>query len=60
MNTYVGIANTSDASRTPRRFTMMMSTTKPTASSTRSGSSAGTAEMMLSTPDATDTATVST
>ena len=39
---------------------MMIRMTKPTASSTRPGSSSGIAEMMLSTPDATDTATVST
>ena len=37
-----------------------MRMTKPTASSTRAGSSYGSAEMMLSTPDATDTATVRT
>ena len=58
MNTYVGMAKAVDASRTPRRFTRMISTTKPTASSTRQASSPGSAEMMLSTPDATDTATV--
>ena len=33
---------------------------KPTAISTRNGFSSGMAEMMLSTPDATDTATVMT
>src|SRR5690606_1483888 len=58
--TYVGIANANDASRTPRRFTMTMMMTKTTASSTRHGARWGTAEMMLSTPEATDTATVST
>ena len=58
MNTYVGTANARDASRTPRRFITTMSTTKPTASSTRHGSRTGRAEMMLSTPEATDTATV--
>ena len=60
MKMYVGSAKTRDASRTPRRFTMTMTITKPTASSTRPPLSAGTAEMMLSTPDATDTATVRT
>lgn len=60
MNTYVGIAKTVDASRTPRRFTMMSTITNPTASSTRQGFRPGRAEMMLSTPDATDTATVRT
>ncbi len=58
MKTYVGIAKAVDASRTPRRFTRMISTTNPTAASTRHGSRPGRAEMMLSTPDATDTATV--
>ena len=48
------------ASRTPRRLTAMISTTKPTAIPTRQSLSSGMAEMMLSTPDATDTATVST
>ncbi len=37
-----------------------MRITNPTAISTRKGFSSGNAEMMLSTPDATDTATVST
>ena len=60
MKTYVGIANACDASRTPRRLTMTSRMTKPTASSTRHGSSTGSAEMMLSTPEETDTATVST
>lgn len=59
MNTYVGSANARDASRTPRRFITTISNTTPTANSTRQGSSCGIAEMMLSTPDATDTATVS-
>ena len=60
MKTYVGIANSSDASRTPRRLTRMITTTNPTASSTRPGARNGSAEMMLSTPDATETATVRT
>ena len=60
MKMYVGSAKARDASRTPRRFTMTISTTNPTASSTRQVLRTGSAEMMLSTPDATDTATVST
>lgn len=60
MKRYVGMAKTDDASRTPRRFTITMRMTKPTAISTRNGFRSGSAEMMLSTPDATDTATVST
>ena len=38
----------------------MITITKPIASSTRPGSRKGTAEMMLSTPAATETATVRT
>ena len=59
-NRYVGAAKASPASRSPRRFTAARTTTKPTASSTRWWCTAGTAEMMLSTPDETDTATVMT
>ena len=54
------MAKRSDASRTPRRLTTTIRITNPTASSTRPGFRNGSAEMMLSTPEATDTATVST
>jgi hypothetical protein len=56
----VGIAKALLDSRTPRRLTAASRTTKKIASSTRTGASSGTAEMMLSTPEATDTATVMT
>ncbi|OUD92717.1 hypothetical protein CMMCAS03_06500 [Clavibacter michiganensis subsp. michiganensis] len=45
-------------SRTPRRFTAARTATKKTAISTRNGAISGIALMMLSTPEATDTATV--
>ena len=60
MNRYVGIANAFDDSLTPRRLMAASTMTNAIASSTRNGSSSGTAEMMLSTPDATDTTTVMT
>ena len=60
MNRYVGTANAFDDSLTPRRFTAARMMTKSTAISTRNGLSSGIAEMMLSTPDATDTTTVMT
>ena len=56
----MGAAKASPASRTPRRFTAVSTTTKPIASQTRAGCSDGSAEMMLSTPEETDTATVIT
>ena len=60
MNRYVGTAKVRPDSRTPRRFIAVSSTTNPMLIATRCGLSAGTAEMMLSTPAATDTATVIT
>ena len=45
-------------SRTPRRFAATRMMTKPTAISTRKRLISGAAEMMLSTPEAMDTATV--
>ena len=54
------MANAFDDSLTPRRLTAARMMTKTTASSTRNGFSSGIAEMMLSTPDATDTTTVMT
>ena len=56
----MGAAKASPASRMPRRFTAASTATNATASTTRSGCSDGTAEMMLSTPDETDTDTVIT
>ncbi len=59
-NRYVGAAKARPDSRTPRRFTTASSATKPSAIGTRCACNWGTAEMMLSTPEATDTATVIT
>jgi hypothetical protein len=59
-NRYVGAANARPASRRPRRFTAASSTTNASANNTRRSASEGTAEMMLSTPEDTDTATVIT
>ena len=60
MNRCVGAANNRPDSRTPRRFIAVSRATKPSAIRTRWSASAGSAEMMLSTPEATDTATVIT
>ena len=60
MNRYVGTANARPDSRTPRRLTRVSTATHPTASRTRWVLSDGTAEMTLSTPAATETATVMT
>ena len=54
------MANALLDSRTPRRLTAARMTTNPTAIQTRNGLSTGIAEMMLSTPEATETATVIT
>ena len=59
-NRYVGTAKVLPDSRTPRRFAAASSATSPTAISTRCWFSDGNAEMMLSVPEETDTATVST
>ncbi|CAB4911926.1 unannotated protein [freshwater metagenome] len=59
-NRYVGTAKLLPDSRSPRRFAAARNATRPTASSTRCSASAGNAEMMLSVPEATDTATVIT
>ena len=58
MKRYVGTANALLASRTPRRLTAARITMNPTAITTRYGARNGSAEMMLSTPAATETATV--
>lgn len=60
MNRYVGAAKARPDSRTPRRFIAVSRPTKTSAISTRYSASSGIAEMMLSTPEATDTATVMT
>jgi hypothetical protein len=60
MNAYVGTAKVRPDSRTPRRLAAASSVTSATAMATRCWLSDGNAEMMLSVPDATDTATVST
>jgi hypothetical protein len=57
---YVGTANAVPDSRTPRRFAAASSATRPSASQTRAGLRSGNAEITLSTPAETDTATVST
>ena len=60
MNRYVGTANALPDSRTPRRLAAASSATRPTAMGTRYSLSDGNAEMMLSVPAETDTATVIT
>jgi NADH:ubiquinone oxidoreductase subunit B-like Fe-S oxidoreductase len=54
----VGIANARPDSFTPRRFMAIRAATKKMLMPTRYALSCGAAEMMLSTPAATDTATV--
>ena len=54
------MAKATPASLTPRRFTAVSRVTNSSASSTRWGPMLGKAEMMLSTPEETDTATVMT
>ena len=54
------MAKTLPDSFTPRRFITASNPTNPTDSPTACGPSDGTAETMLATPAATDTATVST
>src|SRR3954451_21066348 len=60
MKAYVGIANAVPDSRKPRRLSSMMTSTMATASSTSCPANEPTAEVMLATPELTDTATVST
>src|SRR5690348_12127329 len=57
---YVGIANTVPDSLTPRKFITASSATKPSDMATAAGRSIRNAEVIASTPAATDTATVST
>ena len=57
---YVGTANALPDSLTPRRFIAVRKPTNSRASSTRWSASPWKAEMMLSTPAETETATVST
>src|SRR6476469_1099154 len=57
-NTYDGTANARPDSLVPRRFIMVRPAITATAMATRCGLRLGTAEMTLSTPAATDTATV--
>jgi hypothetical protein len=58
MNAYVGTANARPDSFTPRRFIAISTATKKMLMPTRYALNWGTAEMMLSTPAATETATV--
>ena len=60
VNAYVGMANAVPDSRTPRRLAAASSATRTSASQTRTGLRSGNAEITLSTPAETDTATVST
>ena len=60
VNAYVGTANAVPDSRTPRRLAAASSATRTSASQTRTGLRSGNAEITLSTPAETDTATVST
>ena len=57
---YVGVAKASPASLSPRRLMAASTATNMSAITTRCGPRPGTAEMMLSTPEDTDTATVIT
>jgi hypothetical protein len=59
-NAYVGMAKTVPDSRMPRRFISVSSATMPSAAATLFSAIHGIAEPMFSTPDDTDTATVST
>lgn len=59
-NPYVGTANARPDSRTPRRFATVSNATSPSDIGRADPASAGTAEVRLETPAATDTATVST
>jgi hypothetical protein len=60
VNAYVGTANAVPDSRSPRRLAAASSATRPSESPTRAGLRSGNAEITLSTPADTDTATVST
>src|SRR5207247_8033102 len=59
-NEYVGSAKRTPDSRTPRRFTTVSRTTKPSDSTTLWLASDGAVEVIASTPAATETATVRT
>ena len=58
MNRYVGIAKMLPASRTPRRFAIVISSSAPTPISTRTSLSDGKADTICSTADDVDTAAV--
>ena len=58
MNAYTGMAKALPDSRMPRRFSAVMTTMIPTAHSTGLRPTTPTAEPMLATPDAVETATV--
>ena len=60
MKPYVGRANTKPDSRTPRRLTSTSTTSTPRLSSTACVESSGTADVTASTPEAIETAAVST
>ena len=60
MNAYVGSANASPDSRTPRRFAIVISAMNANARPTWWPPRLGTAETSATTPAATETATVST
>ena len=55
---YVGIANTTPDSFTPRRLTIMTNATKTSAMATRCSNNAGNADVICATPEDTETATV--
>jgi hypothetical protein len=60
MNPYVGTAKTVPDSLTPRRFITVSTATKPSEIPVAAGRSGRKAEVIASTPAATETATVST
>jgi hypothetical protein len=60
MKAYVGIANAVPASRMPRRLIAVRTMTTKTATATLCWCANGQAEPRFSTPEETDTATVST
>ena len=57
-NRYVGTAKMLPASRRPRRLAIVISAIAPTPMPTAKGASAGTAEVICSTADEVETATV--
>jgi hypothetical protein len=60
MKAYVGMANAVPDSRTPRRFSNVMTTTMRIATGARCAAMNGMAAAAFSTPEDTDTATVRT